>query len=251
MKMHQFYDSFFPEIMPYCCVVGCQSGGRKDPNKKHQWYQLPKSPKMRKLWLDMINREFIPSDKTKVCERHFREDDFRYSTKKGRPAQRKNLLNSAFPSLFLNGSKNFIKNRIEMNKEVNIKTKLDNKKNPIKVKCEQNVIDTYSSQESIEVKSEQESFGINTELADIPKPCLPSNAEEFEKVVKEACLEEAKFENAGAGESYASKGRIASVVYPYALYICAGFEDRANLTKRHYCAFEENVINTKINTVRP
>ena len=29
-------------------------------------------------------------------------------------------------------------------------------------------------------------------------------------------------------------------------YICAGLEERANVTKRHYCTFEENVIITKI-----
>ena len=42
---------------------------------------------------------------------------------------------------------------------------------------------------------------------DIPKPSLPSNTKKFEKVVKEACLEEAKHKNATAGESYASTAR--------------------------------------------
>jgi hypothetical protein len=82
--------------------------------------------------------------------------------------------------------------------------------------------------------------------ADIPKPSLPSNTEEFEKVVKEACLEEAKLESAAAGGSYASKARKSRVNYPFALFICAGLDNRQNLTKGHYCAFEENVINTKI-----
>ena len=82
--------------------------------------------------------------------------------------------------------------------------------------------------------------------ADTPMPSLPSNAEEFEKVVKEVGLEEAKLENAEAGESYASKARKSRVEYPFALFICAGLEERANLTKRHYCAFEESVINAKI-----
>ena len=82
--------------------------------------------------------------------------------------------------------------------------------------------------------------------ADTPMPSLPSNNEEFEKVVKEVGLEEAKLENAEAGESYASKARKSRVEYPFALFICAGLEERANLTKRHYCAFEESVINAKI-----
>ena len=69
----------------------------------------------------------------------------------------------------------------------------------------------------------------------------------FEKVVKEACLEEVKVENAVAGESYVSKARKTRVGYPFVLYICAaGLEERVNLTKSHYCVFEENVIDTKI-----
>ena len=91
--------------------------------------------------------------------------------------------------------------------------------------------------------------------ADIPKPSLPSNTEEFVKVVEEARLEQAKIEDAalcaGAGESYASKASKtkADHYYPFALYICAGWEDRANLSKSHYCAFEDHVINTKIKNI--
>ena len=51
------------------------------------------------------------------------------------------------------------------------------------------------------------------------------------KVVEEARLEQAKIEDAalGAGESYASKASKTKVdhYYPFALYICAGWEDRA------------------------
>ena len=91
--------------------------------------------------------------------------------------------------------------------------------------------------------------------ADTPKPSLPSNTEEFVKVVEEARLEQAKIENAalcaGAGESYASKASKtkADHYYPFALHICAGWEDRANLSKSHYCAFEDHVINTKIKNI--
>ena len=85
---------------------------------------------------------------------------------------------------------------------------------------------------------------------DIPKPSLPSNTEEFMKVVEES-LEQAKIEDAGAGESYASKASKTKVdhYYPFALYICAGWEDRANLSKSHYCAFEDHVISTKIKNI--
>ena len=83
---------------------------------------------------------------------------------------------------------------------------------------------------------------------------LPSNKEEFKKVVEES-LEQAKIEDAalcaGAGQSYASKASKtkANHYYPFALYICAGWEDRANLSKSHYCAFEDHVINTKIKNI--
>ena len=50
--------------------------------------------------------------------------------------------------------------------------------------------------------------------ADISKPSLPSNTKELEKVVKVACLEEVKLENAVAGESYISKARKTRVGYP-------------------------------------
>ena len=79
-----------------------------------------------------------------------------------------------------------------------------------------------------------------------PKPSLPSNTEEFEKVVNDVSLEEEKLDNAGAGESYASKAKKAKMDYPFALYVCAGVEERASLTKSHYCAFEENVVKARI-----
>ena len=52
-------------------------------------------------------------------------------------------------------------------------------------------------------------------------------------------------------ESYASKASKTKTdhYYPFALYICAGWDDRANLSKSHYCAFEDHVINTKIKNI--
>ena len=52
--------------------------------------------------------------------------------------------------------------------------------------------------------------------ANILKPSLPPNTKEFEKVVKEACLEEAKHKNTTAGESYASTARKTRIDYPFA-----------------------------------
>ena len=79
-----------------------------------------------------------------------------------------------------------------------------------------------------------------------PTPSLPSNTEEFEKVVSDVSLEEEKQDNAGAGISYASKAKKPKLDYPFALYVCAGSEERANLTKPHYCAFEDNVVKARI-----
>ena len=67
---------------------------------------------------------------------------------------------------------------------------------------------------------------VATRLGDqSPNPSLPSNTEEFQKVVNEVSLEEEKLDNAGAGESYASKAKKAKLDYPFALYLCAGLEE--------------------------
>ena len=46
--------------------------------------------------------------------------------------------------------------------------------------------------------------------------------------------------------SFAAKARKSKKSYPYALYILAGSEDRKNLTKPHYLAWEEFIFSTRI-----
>ena len=63
--------------MPSCVVNGCKEGnhGRKI---EFQTFPLPKSDlKLRKKWIDEINREnWVPSDHSRVCSKHFDESAF-------------------------------------------------------------------------------------------------------------------------------------------------------------------------------
>ena len=86
--------------MPYCGVVGCRSGA-KNLDEKFKFYFLPKSEGMRKLWLEKMNRDFNATEDTKVCNKHFRDEDFIHTTKRGKLTERPKLKKSAFPSLFL------------------------------------------------------------------------------------------------------------------------------------------------------
>ena len=59
---------------------------------------------MKKLWLDQINRaNFIPTDNTVVCERHFEDSKFQPSAERsrGRKRVRRQLRPRAYPTLFL------------------------------------------------------------------------------------------------------------------------------------------------------
>ena len=58
------------EIMPYCGVAGCKSGGKnqEEKNKIFKFYFLPKSESMRKLWLQKMNRDFTNSMEILIVE---------------------------------------------------------------------------------------------------------------------------------------------------------------------------------------
>ena len=75
----------------------------------------------------------------------------------------------------------------------------------------------------------------------VPEVKTPSS-EEFDKIIQEVGLDG----NATDGISFAAKARKSKKSYPYALYILAGSEDRKNLTKPHYLAWEEFIFSTRI-----
>ena len=75
----------------------------------------------------------------------------------------------------------------------------------------------------------------------VPEVKTPTS-EEFDKIVQEIGLDG----NATDGMSFAAKARKSKKSYPYALYILAGSEDRKNLTKPHYLAWEEFIFSTRI-----
>ena len=100
--------------MPYCLVVDCLTGSKKVPLKPYQWLQIPdestpQSKKLRKKWLEVCNRDFIPSEHTRICSKHFKETDFipedENLTKTKEPKKKKKLKPTAVPSLFLKNPK--------------------------------------------------------------------------------------------------------------------------------------------------
>ena len=75
----------------------------------------------------------------------------------------------------------------------------------------------------------------------VPEVKTPTS-EEFDKIVQEIGLDG----NATDGMSFAAKARKSKKSYPYVRYILAGSEDRKNLTKPHYLAWEEFIFSTRI-----
>ena len=98
--------------MPYCAVVGCQSGSsRKWGKLQYQQFSLPKSSKLKEKWLEKINRDFIPTDHTRICAKHFQNCDFvpkeiNLDAKK-KPKKKLTLKPFAIPSLFLKPPENY------------------------------------------------------------------------------------------------------------------------------------------------
>ena len=95
---------FFFSKMPDCCVVDCNF--KKSPKGTYQSFYFPKDPEMRRKWLNQVQREkksFIVNDKSAVCTRHFKEDDFEpvVKNKKGYTPKTKTLKPKAVPSLLM------------------------------------------------------------------------------------------------------------------------------------------------------
>ena len=66
----------------YCCVPKCSQRGYKSKSgEKVSFFNFPKEPLRRKRWLNAIRRdegkEFLITDKTKVCSLHLKPRDTR------------------------------------------------------------------------------------------------------------------------------------------------------------------------------
>ena len=69
----------------YCCVPNCNQFGYASPSgKKVNFFNFPKAPLIRKQWIHAIRRDegkdFVITERTKVCSLHFRPEDLRKKT---------------------------------------------------------------------------------------------------------------------------------------------------------------------------
>lgn len=66
-----------------CCVVNCTSG-YKSNSEKISKFCVPKNPELRAKWAKAIPRkDFVLTDKTYVCSKHFHKDDIIYFWESG------------------------------------------------------------------------------------------------------------------------------------------------------------------------
>ena len=86
--------------MPFCIVLGCHSGKQS----LDATIPLPRSPGIKHMWLDKINRlDYKYKDKARICNIHFCEEDFTdYKTEtRGKQNVKRKLKPTAVPSLYL------------------------------------------------------------------------------------------------------------------------------------------------------
>ena len=84
----------------HCCVPGCtKEGYREEHGSKVSYFQFPREKIVKKKWIQAIRRDegkdFKISDSTKVCSRHFRNEDLK-TTLAGKIC----LKPGALPSIF-------------------------------------------------------------------------------------------------------------------------------------------------------
>lgn len=78
----------------HCCVPRCAVSSRY--NSEVSFHRFPLQPEVRAQWLVRIRRDnFTPTDNTRVCGRHFKQEDFISTTKGCRK-----LVQGAVPCLF-------------------------------------------------------------------------------------------------------------------------------------------------------
>ena len=68
----------------FCCVPNCnQKGYSTSSGEKVSFFNFPKEPLIRKQWIHAIHRDegkdFVITERTKVCSLHFRSEDLRKS----------------------------------------------------------------------------------------------------------------------------------------------------------------------------
>jgi hypothetical protein len=85
----------------HCCVPRCSSNSRHSGNGAITFHAFPVDPKERKLWIHSVRRadykKLTVNKHTKVCSKHFRDEDFiqpQYS-------KRRMLKKGVVPSVFV------------------------------------------------------------------------------------------------------------------------------------------------------
>ena len=91
--------------MPYCLVVGCKGGSKNFPCQTFPLQKIGDGTGMRKKWLQILNRDFIPSPYSRICEKHFEDHCFVSEDKnlnvKNNLKTKKTLKPNAVPTLHL------------------------------------------------------------------------------------------------------------------------------------------------------
>ena len=84
----------------HCCVPDCSSNTRFSSSGALTYHAFPVDPKERKLWILSVRRadykKLTVNKHTKVCSRHFREEDFIQS----QGSKRRMLKKGVVPSIF-------------------------------------------------------------------------------------------------------------------------------------------------------
>ncbi|XP_078482097.1 protein MBD-R2-like isoform X2 [Ciona intestinalis] len=82
----------------HCCVPICTGDSRY--NTSLSFHRMPKDEQMRKQWVVKIRRDVGPNfkitSKTRVCSKHFKEEDFRPPDNSGRRLLKEGTLPSVF-----------------------------------------------------------------------------------------------------------------------------------------------------------
>ena len=116
--------------MVHCCVPLCKSNYRKNPELSY--HEFPANNDMKSAWLKAISRKnFQPNDKSnssRVCSKHFKEDDYIPNTKY------RLLKRASIPSIFPSSLSNHMEVEDEDAPRKSGKQQLDNWSYPSKIK---------------------------------------------------------------------------------------------------------------------
>ena len=63
--------------MVKCCVPWCNNYYENTASRGVSYHQIPKDPRLNKLWKDLLRRVNLPADEsTHVCSSHFTSADY-------------------------------------------------------------------------------------------------------------------------------------------------------------------------------